>query len=267
MKWLEENVPSGQVTELSAEAQLRSYRAEMDGYHGDSFRTIAGYAEHGAMMHYASSDETDVTVKPGNFFLVDSGGQYPDGTTDITRTFSYGDLTDQEMKDYTLVLQGFIDLSEAVFKTGTTGCNLDILARGPMWKEGIDYGCGTGHGVGFFLNVHEGPQGLSQKLVDVPMEAGMVITNEPGIYREGVHGVRIENIMLIKDKVETEFGQYLCFEPITLAPICTRAIVKDDLTRSQISWLNQYHQAVFDGLAPLLSADERKWLENNTQPI
>ncbi len=267
MKWLEEEVPSGTVTELSAETKLTQLRAEMDGYKEDSFRTIAGYREHGAMMHYAASEESDVTVQPGSFFLVDSGGQYPDGTTDITRTFSYGELTEQEKKDYTLVLQGHIDLSMAVFKTGSCGCNLDILARGPLWKEGIDYGCGTGHGVGFFLNVHEGPQGFSQKLIDEPLKPGMVITNEPGIYREGIHGVRIENIMLIKEHSETEFGSFLSFEAITLAPICTRAINVEELSHAQRQWLNDYHQTVFEELAPMMSEEEQVFLKLKTAAV
>ncbi|WP_433999153.1 aminopeptidase P family protein [Endozoicomonas sp.] len=267
MKWLESEVPGGNVTELSAEAKLTQLRAEMEGYKEDSFRTIAGYREHGAMMHYAASDESDVTVQPGSFFLVDSGGQYPDGTTDITRTFSYGDLTEQEKKDYTLVLQGHVDLTTAVFKTGSCGCNLDILARGPLWKEGIDYGCGTGHGVGFFLNVHEGPQGFSQKLINEPLKPGMIITNEPGIYREGIHGVRIENIMLVKEHSETEFGSFLSFEAITLAPICTRAINVEELSRSQRQWLNHYHQTVYEQLAPMMNEEERAYLKLKTAAV
>ena len=263
-KWLEENIPNETVTELLAEQQLMSYRAQMAGYKEDSFRTIAGYGEHGAMMHYAATDATNVTVKPGSFFLVDSGGQYPDGTTDITRTFAFGELTEQEKNDYTLVLQGHIELSMAVFKTGTRGCNLDILARSPLWKAGIDYGCGTGHGVGFFLNVHEKPHGFSQSLIDEPFRAGMVVTNEPGIYREGVHGVRIENIMLVKTHFETEFGLYLSFEPITLAPICTRGILLEKLTPEQRQWLNDYHQTVYKELAPLLDAEEVDFLRRKT---
>ncbi|CAM3653111.1 aminopeptidase P family protein [Parendozoicomonas haliclonae] len=267
MKWLEDNVPGGEVTELSAEKQLQAFRAMEDGYTEDSFRTIAGYREHGAMMHYAADETSNVTVKPGSFFLVDSGGQYPGGTTDITRTFCFGDLTEQERRDYTLVLQGVIDLSMAVFMKGSRGCNLDILARGPQWKEGINYGCGTGHGVGFFLNVHEGPQGFSQAMVDVPLQPGMVITNEPGIYREGLHGVRIENIMLVKEFTQTEFGTFYNFESITLAPICTKAINVDQLTTAQRDWLNSYHAEVYKQLAPRMTDDEQAYLKKVTAAI
>ena len=267
MKWLDDNVPSGTVSELSAEAQLQAFRKEQEGYTEDSFRTISAYGEHAAMMHYASSESTNVTLKEKSFFLVDSGGQYPQGTTDTTRTYSFGELTEQERHDYTLVLQGMIDLSMAAFTKGSRGCNLDVLARGPLWNEGIDYGCGTGHGVGMFLNVHEGPQNFSQALVDAPLQPGMLITNEPGIYREGLHGIRIENILLVKEFKETEFGTFYNFETLTLTPINTKAVNVDELSAAQREWLNNFHATVYEELAPHMTEEEQAYLKAVTAPV
>ena len=267
MKWLDETVPMGTVTELSAEKQLAAFRRQQEHFFDLSFNTIAGYKEHGAMMHYAATAKTDVTISNEGFFLVDSGGLYFDGTTDITRTFNYGPLSEAEKKDYTLVARGNISLAKAKFKKDSRGMNLDVLARAPMWAEGIDYGCGTGHGVGFFLNVHEGPQNLSQKLVDVPLVPGMVITNEPGIYRAGKHGIRIENIMLVVEDEKNEFGEFHRFETITLAPINTKPIIKEMMTGNEIQWLNDYHQRVYNELSPRLNEEENKWLFENTKVI
>lgn len=267
MKWLEDQVPSGQVTELSAERALMKFRQQTDGYLGESFRTIAGFAEHGAKMHYAASEESNYEVNESHFLLVDSGGQYLGGTTDITRTFHFGTPSEREKFDYTLVLKAVIRLTQSRFMKGSTGSNLDIMARGVLWQHGIDYKCGTGHGVGMCLNVHEGPQNFSQNPAEVALMPGMVITNEPGVYREGVHGVRIENIMKVVEIANNEFGTFYGFETITLAPIATNAIDKSLLEIKEIEWLNHYHQQCWHKLSVDLNNDEKAWLKQATQPI
>ena len=267
MRWLDQQVPSGAVTELSAEEKLEALRQQIPGYQQPSFRTIAGYREHGAKMHYAATKESDSTIGEIGFFLVDSGGQFPNGTTDITRTFNYGSLSEQERRDYTLVLKAHISLARAKFKQGCRGTQIDALARAPLWEEGIDYGCGTGHGVGFFLNVHEGPHNLSQKWIDEPLEPGMTVTIEPGIYRENKYGIRIENMLLIVEDQTTEFGTFNRFETLTLAPINTKPVIKALLSEAEINWLNDYHQSVYQQLSPLLKPDERVWLAQQTQPL
>jgi Xaa-Pro aminopeptidase len=267
MHWLEQQVPSGQVTELAAEQQLQGYRKQLDGYLSDSFRTIAGFAEHGAKMHYAANEQSNATVDESNLFLVDSGGQYPGGTTDITRTFHYGQPTEQQRVDYTLVLKAVIRLTSAQFLKGTTGANLDILARGVLWQHGIDYKCGTGHGVGVCLNVHEGPQNFSQNIKEVALELGMVITNEPGVYREGEYGIRIENIMKVVPRTSNEFGEFYGFETITIAPIATNLLNLEMLESTERSWLNNYHQQVFELLSPYLAGDTLDWLKDATRPV
>ena len=260
-RWLESNVPQGTVTELRAEEVLTGFRADLPHYLGQSFRTIAGFAEHGALMHYAASPQSDAVVGDENFFLVDSGGQYLGGTTDVTRTFAFGELSQQHREDYTRVLQAVIRLSAIQFRKGARGCNLDVMARGVLWQAGIDYDCGTGHGVGQCLVVHEGPQGLSQRLEDVPFEPGMLITNEPGVYRPGEYGIRIENIMLVVPGEVTQFGEFYRFETLTLAPIQTRALMLNMLSQSDRAWLNAYHLRVARELGPLLPATDKDWLE------
>ncbi|PCI29447.1 MAG: peptidase M24 [SAR324 cluster bacterium] len=267
MMWLDEQVPTGKVTELSAADQLEQFRRQGEGFISLSFTTIPGYKEHGAIVHYASSPETDVTIGQESFFLVDSGGQYLDGTTDITRTFNFGTLTEEERRDYTLVLKGNIRLAKSRFKRGTCGFQLDVLARESMWEWGIDYGHGTGHGVGFCLNVHEGPHSISQKPVDTPLEPGMLVTDEPGIYRAGKHGIRIENILLVTKDYKTEFGEFYRFEPMTSAPINTKPLMKELMTADEIAWLNAYHEKVCNELSPLLTEAECRWLQDNTQAI
>lgn len=267
MKWLDEQVPSGLVTELNAEQALMGYRKQIDGYLGESFRTIAGFAEHGAKMHYAADETSCYNVDERHFLLVDSGGQYLGGTTDITRTFHFGTPNEREKFDYTLVLKAVIRLSQTRFMRGSTGSNLDIMARGVLWQHGIDYKCGTGHGVGMCLNVHEGPQNFSQNPAEVALKPGMVITNEPGIYREGIHGVRIENIMKVVEVESNEFGTFYGFETITLTPIATNAINKSMLDDSEIEWLNHYHQQCWRQLSVDLTDDEQAWLKRATQPI
>ena len=266
-RWLEVNVPQGSVTELVAEKVLRGYRSELPNFLEESFHTIAGFGPHAALMHYAATPESDALVEDSALFLVDSGGQYLGGTTDVTRTFAFGDVAEQQRMDYTRVLQAVIRLSETRFRKGACGCNLDIMARGVLWQFGIDYECGTGHGVGQCLVVHEGPQGLNQRLNNVPFVPGMSITNEPGIYREGRHGVRIENIMQVVHAETTEFGEFYAFETLTLAPIQTRPLMVELLSEGEKAWLNAYHQRVFENVSPLLQAADRDWLKAACVPI
>lgn len=265
--WLDQTISNNAETELSAEAQLTTFREALEHYQTSSFRTIAGYGPHGAIIHYAADEISNSLLENHGLFLVDSGGQYLDGTTDITRTFPLGPLTEEEKRDYTLVLKGFIAMSRAVFKKGTRGAQLDILARAPMMAEGLDYNHGTGHGVGYFLNVHEGPQSLSPRWVDQPLLPGMLITNEPGLYRAGKHGIRIENILLVKEDKTTEFGDFYRFESLTIAPISTRPIVRELLSDDEAAFLNKYHQRVFDTLSPHLSEAESAWLAQETHAI
>lgn len=267
MKWLDEQVPSGKVTELNAEQTLMGYRKEINGYIGESFRTIAGFAEHGAKMHYAADEKSNYRVDESQFFLVDSGGQYLGGTTDITRTFHFGQPSEQQRRDYTLVLKAVIRLTQTRFMKGSTGANLDIMARGVLWQHGIDYKCGTGHGVGICLNVHEGPQNFSQNPAEVALEPGMVITNEPGVYRQDQYGIRIENILKVVELEENEFGTFYGFETITLAPIATNMLDKSLLLKDEVHWLNTYHEQCLEQLSPYLDSDTQNWLNSATKPI
>ncbi|MCO0599254.1 aminopeptidase P family protein [Peribacillus butanolivorans] len=267
IKWLKNVVDKEEITEITAEERLEDFRRAQEGYVGPSFDTIAGYREHGAMMHYKANKETQFTLKNEGLFLIDSGGQYYDGTTDITRTIVLGKLTDEQKRDFTLVLKGFIALSSVKYLYGATGSNLDVLARQPIWQYGLDYKCGTGHGVGFFLNVHEGPQSIRNNNNNVTLEKGMIITNEPGIYLEGKYGIRIENMMLVVEDEKTEFGQFMKFETITYCPIDLAGINKDMLTESEKQWLNNYHQEVYTKLAPYLNEEESGWLREETREI
>ena len=252
-----ENTP---VTEISASDMLEAFRAEQPLYRGLSFDTIAGYQAHGAIVHYEATPETDIPLKPEGFLLLDSGAQYLDGTTDITRTIALGPLTEEQKRVYTLVLKGHIQIELCKFPSGASGTQLDILAREALWREGLNYLHGTGHGVGSFLNVHEGPHQLRMEWKPAPLVAGMTLTDEPGIYLAGKFGVRIENTLLITPYKETEFGQFLQFEPLTLCPIDTSPIIVDMLLPEELSWLNAYHQHVFDTLSPHLSPSESDWL-------
>lgn len=267
IKWLKESVTKEKITEISAEKMLEGFRRQQDLFVEPSFDTIAGYKDHAAMMHYKATKETQYTLKDEGFFLVDSGGQYFNGTTDTTRTIALGKLTEEEKRDFTLVLKGHIALSSVKFLEGATGSNLDILARQPIWEYGLDYKCGTGHGVGFFLNVHEGPQGFRKEPNSVKLEKGMVITNEPGIYKEGKHGVRTENIMLVVEEEKTEFGQFMSFEAITYCPIDLDGIYKDMLTDKEKQWLNYYHKMVYKKLSPYLDEEHKAWLKKETREI
>ena len=268
MKWLKENLGKVEISEISASDKLEEFRALGELFRGISFDTIAAHKEHGAMMHYFPTKETDYKLDKKGFLLVDSGGQYLDGTTDITRTFVLGDLTDEEKRDFTLVLKSHINLMTTRFLKGTTGSNVDIRARGPLWDNGIDYKCGTGHGIGFFLNVHEGPQSISPVPNKIALEPGMIVTNEPGVYKEGKHGIRTENVMLVvNDVTSEEFGQFYKFEVISLCPIDLNGIDSDLLSKEEKKWLNDYHKNVFDTLSPYLSNEEKEFLRNETREI
>ena len=254
------------LTELSVSEELERLRSEQPLYRGLSFDTIAGYQEHGAIVHYEATPETDMPLKPEGFLLLDSGAQYLDGTTDITRTIPLGPLTDEQKRVYTLVLKGHIQIELCKFPTGASGTQLDILAREALWREGLNYLHGTGHGVGSFLNVHEGPHQIRMEWKPAPLVAGMTVTDEPGIYLAGKFGVRIENTLLVTPYKETEFGQFLQFDSLTLCPIDTSPIIADMLLPEEISWLNTYHQRVFDTLSPHLTQEESAWLRSACAP-
>lgn len=267
LKWLDEAVPAGKETEISVDKKLHTFRAAQPLYMGESFDTIAGYKEHGAIVHYEATPETDVTLKPEGFLLLDSGAQYLDGTTDITRTIALGPLTEEEKTDYTLILKGHIALAMAVFPEGTRGAQLDVLARMPIWKKRMNYLHGTGHGVGHFLNVHEGPQSIRMNENPVALQPGMVTSNEPGVYKAGSHGIRTENLVLTVPASEGMFGKYLKFETLTLCPICRKGIIKELLTAEEIGWLNDYHRTVYEKLSPDLNNDEREWLKEACKAV
>lgn len=267
LKWLETAVPTGKETEISIDKKLHELRAAQPLYIGESFDTIAGYKEHGAIVHYEATPETDVVLKPEGFLLLDSGAQYLDGTTDITRTIALGELTEEEKTDYTLILKGHIALAMAVFPEGTRGAQLDVLARMPIWQHHMNFLHGTGHGVGHFLNVHEGPQSIRMNENPVTLHVGMLTSNEPGVYKAGSHGIRTENLVLTVPAGEGMFGNYLKFETVTLCPICTKGIIKSLLTTEEVNWLNDYHHTVYEKLSPLLDEDECQWLKNACQAI
>ena len=267
LKWLEASVSTGKETEISVDKKLHEFRAEQDLYMGESFDTIAGYKEHGAIVHYEATPETDVQLKPEGFLLLDSGAQYLDGTTDITRTITLGKLTEEEKTDYTLILKGHIALAMAVFPAGTRGAQLDVLARMPIWQRRMNFLHGTGHGVGHFLNVHEGPQSIRMNENPVTLQLGMLTSNEPGVYKAGSHGIRTENLVLVVPAGEGMFGNYLQFETVTLCPICKKGIIKELLTSEEINWLNQYHQTVYEKLSPGLNKEEQAWLKEATSQL
>lgn len=267
LRWLESAVPSGTETELSIDRKLHAFRATQDLYAGESFDTIAGYKEHGAIVHYSATEESNATLHPKGFLLLDSGAQYLDGTTDITRTIALGELTTEEKTDYTLVLKGHIALAMAVFPSGTRGAQLDVLARMPLWSHKMNFLHGTGHGVGHFLSVHEGPQSIRMNENPIVLQPGMVTSNEPGVYKGGSHGIRTENLTLVCSAGEGLFGEYLKFETITLCPICKKGIIKELLTADEVDWLNNYHQQVYEKLSPKLNEEEKAWLKEATAAI
>ena len=259
--WKEDSSAAEPLTEISIDRKLTALRAEQPLYRDISFDTIAGYGEHAAIVHYEATPETDIPLQPKGLLLLDSGAQYLDGTTDITRTIALGPLTDEEKKIYTLVLKGHIQIELCKFPSGSSGTQIDILARKDMWREGLNYLHGTGHGVGTYLNVHEGPHQFRMEWKPAPLVAGMTITDEPGIYLPGRCGARTENTLLIVPYRETEFGRFLQFEPLTLCPIDKTPIVLEMMAPEEIAWLNDYHQLVFDRLSPHLDDDEKAWLQ------
>lgn len=264
LKWLEENPNQ---TEISVADKLETLRSEQPLYRGLSFDTIAGYEAHGAIVHYEATPETDIPLSQKGFLLLDSGAQYQDGTTDITRTIALGALTEEQKKVYTLVLKGHIDLQLLHFPDGATGTQLDAIARQPLWQHGLNFMHGTGHGVGGYLNVHEGPHQIRMDWKPAPLRAGMTVTDEPGIYLEGRFGVRIENTLLIVPAEETECGRFLRFETLTLCPIDTKPIIKEWLTKEEMEWLNSYHECVFRSLSSHLTSEEKAWLRRATASI
>ena len=267
LRWLQTAVAKGQETEISVAEKLTALRAEQPLFRGISFDTIAGYEAHGAIVHYEATPETDAPLKLHGFLLLDSGAQYQDGTTDITRTIALGELTEEQREVYTLVLKGHIQLELSKFPSGASGTQIDALAREAMWRKGFNFLHGTGHGVGSFLNVHEGPHQIRMEYRPAPLLPFMTVTDEPGLYLEGKFGVRIENILLIKPYMTTAFGEFLQMEPLTLCPIDTAPIVREMLLNEEVEWLNGYHQYVFDKLSPYLQGADLDWLRAATQNI
>ncbi len=265
--WLDKNVGDTTVTEISAQNKLLEFRQEQEGFIEPSFGTISAYKGNAAMMHYSASDKSNAEIKKEGLYLVDSGGQYFDGTTDITRTIVMGPITEEEKRDFTLTLKGHINLSNARFLYGATGHSLDVLARYPLWQEGIDYKCGTGHGVGFLLNVHEGPHRIAMVANTVVLEKGMIVSIEPGVYKEGSHGIRIENIVVVEEDIKTDSGQFMKFETLSFVPIDLEGVDVSLLSERERAWLNDYHKEVYDKLSPYLKDEEKVWLKEETRSI
>ena len=264
LRWLKPAVANGNETEMSIDRKLTALRAEQPLFKGISFDTIAGYQEHGAIVHYEATETTDAKLKPEGLLLLDSGAQYEDGTTDITRTIALGPVTDEQKKIYTLVLKGHIQLEMCRFPRGASGTQIDALARMDIWKHGLNYMHGTGHGVGSFLCVHEGPHQIRMEYRPAPIVEGMTVTDEPGLYLEGRFGVRIENTLIAVPFMETEFGQFLKFESLTLCPIDLTPVIADMLSKEEKEWLNTYHTTVYDTLSPMLDGEDLEWLKANT---
>lgn len=267
LKWLLPAVETGGETEISIDKKLTALRAEQNLFRDISFDTIAGYQAHGAIVHYEATPETDIPLKPEGLLLLDSGAQYQDGTTDITRTIALGPITEEMKHIYTLVLKAHIQLELAKFPDGASGTQLDALGRECMWREGLNFLHGTGHGVGSYLSVHEGPHQIRMEYMPTPLRAGMTLTDEPGLYLAGKFGVRIENTVLLSEYMETEFGKFLQIEPLTLCPIDTAPVDMTMLLPEELAWLNDYHAKVYAELAPYLDEEEKKWLENATKAI
>lgn len=265
--WLRENVEKGTVTEYTAGKKLAEFRSQQKDFKGESFAPIVGYKEHGAIVHLSVNETNALSLKPEGILLFDSGGQYLQGTTDITRTVALGEVNQQQKTDFTLVLKGMIALTQARFPIGTKGCQLDILARKALWEHGLNYGHGTGHGVGHFLNVHEGPMSIRQEFNEIPIQSGMVMSNEPGLYREGEYGIRTENMIVCVEKETTEFGQFLGFETLTLCPIDTRLINFGLFSEKERNWLNNYHSEVHRQLKPLTRKELHGFLEELTKEV
>ena len=267
--WLESSIARGAVTELEAAGALRDFRSHQEGFLDESFSPIPGYRAHGAICHYEAEESGQYSMEARGLFLIDSGGQYRQGTTDITRTIALGAPTAREIRDYTLVLKGHISLSMAKFPRGTRGYQLDLLARSPLWEEGLNFGHGTGHGVGYILNVHEGPQRISPHPVDQPLLPGMVTSNEPGLYREGEYGIRIENLILTIpwEECPNPEEEFYCFETLSLCPYDRSLVDPALLSAQELAWLNSYHKQVYKRLSPYLNKQERAWLNGATDEI
>ncbi|MFY9514702.1 MAG: aminopeptidase P family protein [Dysgonamonadaceae bacterium] len=266
--WLEKAVPTGTVTEMTIAEKLREFRSQQEQYMGESFGTIAGYAAHGAIVHYSATPESNSIIEPRGLLLIDSGAQFMHGTTDITRTVALGEIAPQMKSDYTKGLKGHIALATAIYPEGTRGSQLDILAHKPLWDDCETYWHGTGHGIGHFLNVHEGPQNIRTEENPIPLKQGMVTSNEPGIYRTDQYGIRIENLVVTQEYKKTEdFGTFYHFETLTLCPIDTKPIETDMLTEKEKLWLNNYHQMVYDKLQHHLNEEEKAWLKEKTKAI
>ncbi|MGB4444796.1 MAG: aminopeptidase P family protein [Dysgonamonadaceae bacterium] len=266
--WLEKAVPTGTVTEMTIAEKLREFRSQQEQYMGESFGTIAGYAAHGAIVHYSATPESNSIIEPRGLLLIDSGAQFMHGTTDITRTVALGEIAPQMKSDYTKVLKGHIALATAIYPEGTRGSQLDILAHKPLWDDCETYWHGTGHGIGHFLNVHEGPQNIRTEENPIPLKQGMVTSNEPGIYRTDQYGIRIENLVVTQEYKKTEdFGTFYHFETLTLCPIDTKPIETDMLTEKEKLWLNNYHRMVYDKLQHHLNEEEKAWLKEKTKAI
>ena len=269
LRWLEKTAPEGSVTELSASEELEKFRAEQEDFVGPSFETISGFREHGAIIHYAASEESSVPIKGKGIYLLDSGGQYLTGTTDITRTVYFGDPTDEEREMFTRVLKGHIGLATLKFPRGFSGKQIELPARRSLWDAGKNYNHGTGHGIGHYLNVHEGPMGITPRDTGVPLDSGMVLSNEPGYYKEGDYGIRIENVVIISEDEDLsgEDLKFLRFDTITLCPIDTRLVKGEMLTEEERDWLNRYHVHVRDMLSHRLKGEDMEWLEEKTKPV
>ena len=266
-RWIDNNLDNIEISELSAEEELLRLREEQEGFLEPSFGTISAYKENAAMMHYSANETSNAIFKKEGLYLVDSGGQYYEGTTDITRTIALGPITEEEKKDFTLTLKGHINLISARFLAGTSGHVLDILSRYPLWQEGIDYKCGTGHGVGYLLNVHEGPHRFATVMNEVALEKGMIITIEPGVYKAGSHGIRIENVVVVDEDIKTDSGQFMKFDTLSFCPIDLDSIDVDMLSDKEKEWLNNYHNEVYNKLSPYLNEEEKAWLKKETRSI
>lgn len=267
LSWLKSHIGKEKITEMSADEVLTGFRRDNEGFVDISFNSISAYGPNAAIVHYSATEESNTELQPKGLYLIDSGAQYLEGTTDITRTVALGELTEEEKTDYTLTLKGHIALAEAKFLSGTPGCYVDILARKAMWERGIDFKHGTGHGVGFFLNVHEGPQSIRKDVSNIVLEKGMLTSNEPGIYREGKHGIRIENLIVVDDYMETEFGKFMKFNAVTLCPYELDAVDKSLLNEDEIKYINEYHKRVYDKVSPFLNEDQKAWLKEATRAI
>jgi Xaa-Pro aminopeptidase len=272
MHWLKTNIGKIKITEISASQKLEEFRKMQDNYLWQSFEPICAFKEHAAMMHYTSTSETDVELTKGYFFLTDTGGNYLEGSTDITRTFVLGEVNKELKHHFTVVARSMMNLARARFLYGCKGYNLDVLAREPIWSLDIDYKCGTGHGVGYLLNIHEAPSGFRWYVVPSKhethvLEEGMVITDEPGIYIDGSYGIRLENELIVRKGIQNEFGQFMYFDPVTYAPIDLDAIDPEDLSRDEKVYLNSYHKLVYQKLAPYLTEEEQSWLKLYTREV